>query len=156
MHRSSVLTRRLAAALALLALVISVAAPATLGAAKKKSHKVNVTVTAAVVQSGGGTSTIAGVAKGTPIKGQAATLYTLSGTGATQTAAFTVFDKRGSMSGTSTATVTPAPNNTATVNGTGKITSGTGAYKGARGTLNVTGTVTSTTIQLTSTGTVKY
>jgi hypothetical protein len=52
---------------------------------------------------------------------------------------FTIFTKRGSLSGTGRSTRTPQPDGTVSVTASRRITGGTGAYKSATGRLRVRG-----------------
>jgi hypothetical protein len=60
--------------------------------------------------------------------------------GETTRATFTIFTKRGSLSGTGRSTRTPQPDGTVSVTASRTITGGTGAYKRATGRLRVRGT----------------
>jgi hypothetical protein len=134
-------------------------------AAKRKNYDVDVTALVATVKPAsapGKTSIAAGYVTGDPYGKGAVTLKTKSTTNPDNTATlagkFTLFNKRGSVSGPAEGKVTPTTGGNATFEGTGEITSGTGKYKGAKGDFDVTGTYDSGTGVLTlhGTGKVKY
>ncbi len=88
-------------------------------------------------------STLAGTT--TSSLGKGATVYvTKAGPNNTVLATFTIFATKGTLTGTSSVTQTPGANGApTTLTGTAKIKGGTGAYKGAKGSFSVTGTITS-------------
>jgi hypothetical protein len=134
-------------------------------AAKRKSHDVDATALVATVKpaSAPGKTTIgAGYATGDPY-GKAAVILKTKATNnpdgtATLDSKVTLYNRRGSVSGTAEATVTPKPDGSATFDGKGEITSGTGRFKGARGDFEVTGSqpANSSISTLNVTGSVKY
>jgi hypothetical protein len=154
MHRLIILP--LLAALALV--------PAMAAGAGGKSHKVNTTLKGNTVDSHGKTVTDAAVATDPNIKsgnGAAVLHTTLSSDGKSATIKATVFYKDGSLSATSKITFDLSAPDTIPFAGTGKVTGGTGTYKGAAGSFKVTGT--QSTAQTTSgrfsakiTGTITY
>lgn len=88
-------------------------------------------------------STIAGTTTGSLGKG-AVVYVTKAGPNGTTLAKFTLFEAKGTLFGTSTVTQTPGANGGPTIiKGTAKITGGTGAYKGAKGSFATTGTIAS-------------
>jgi hypothetical protein len=143
-----------------------VAIPAVISqAAKRKNHDVDATALVATVKPAsapGKTSVGAGYVTGDPYGKGAVILKSKSTTNPDNTASvtgkFTLFNKRGSVSGTTEGKVTPTTGGNATFEGTGEATSGTGKYKGAKGDIDVTGTFDSGTGVLTlhATGKVKY
>jgi hypothetical protein len=144
--------RAILALIACLALAVPTAA---LAAKKRKTHKVNANVAAAVVGGQSGNTILAGTVSGT-IKG--AVVYNVKTAGNVLTVPFTAFTAKGALKGTGTATFTTNPDQSITYAGTGKIASGTGVYKGAKGTFTITGGVAAndTVIKLNLKGTVKY
>lgn len=142
---------------AILALIacLALAVPTAALAAKKRQHKVNVTVAAAAVGTAGPASIIAGTTSGT-LKG--AVVYRATSAPNNQIKnTFTVFTAKGTIKGSALVTATPQPDGTATFAGSGKVTGGTGTYKGAKGTFTATGnSTTDGVIHLTLKGTVKY
>ncbi len=131
--------RRLAMVLTAL-VALALVAP-TADAAKKK-HKVTVdaTVLAAAVAPSGASATVYAGTITDPVLGSGAAFYVVSGT-TTQHLTFQAFTALGSVKGTGTDTLTTT--GALTLTGTLKVTSGTGKYKGAKGTLSLAGTIDS-------------
>jgi hypothetical protein len=142
-------------ALVLVACLALAAAPVAALGAKKRAHKVNVTVVAGTVGVAGPTAIIAGTVSGT-LKG--AVVYHATPAPNNQVKnTFTAFTTKGSIKGTAVVTATPQPDGTSVFSGSGKVTGGTGAYKGAKGTFTATGnSTTDGLIHLTLKGSVKY
>ncbi len=134
---------------------LALALPAGALAAKKRSHKLSVTVAAADVGQSGGSNIVAGVLSGT-LKGAA--VYTVKSAGGNNLSVrFTAFTAKGTLKGTVAVTFTANPDQTASYTGTGKVTGGTGTYKGAKGTFTATGgTTPDSIIHLSLKGSVKY
>lgn len=143
------------AILALIACLALALPTAALAAKKRKTHKVNANVAAAVVGGQSGNTIVAGTVSGT-LKG--AVVYNVKTAGSVLTVPFTAFTAKGTLKGTGSVTFTTNPDNSVTYAGTGKVTGGTGAYKGAKGTFAVTGGVAAndTVIKLNLKGSVKY
>jgi hypothetical protein len=110
----------------------------------QRVHQVDFKLTDAKVMSGFNTGTSAGVFSGKPFGSgavvQRVSVTSVSGSVVTTTSRFTIFTTKGTVEGTGRGTRTTNPDGSATVVGTRTITSGTGAYRGARGHLEVTGT----------------
>ena len=121
--------------LSVLALAAALVLPA--GAAAKTTKHFTGTAYARAIQG----STIAGYTVGT--LGPGATVYkTKPGPNNTTLVTFTIFEAKGTLSGTSTVTQTAgAEGQPTTLTGDAKITKGTGLYKGAKGSFDVTGTI---------------
>jgi hypothetical protein len=161
-HPKEVVVRRIRLfAIASVAAIAVVATAAVISQARK-SYEVDATALAATVKSSGSVSIVAGYVTGKPFKKSAAILRNKAtnnpdGT-ATTTGKFTVYNKRGSVSGTAEGKVTPTTGGNATFEGTGEFTSGTGRYEDASGEVNLTGTYNSGTgvLTLKATGSVKY
>jgi hypothetical protein len=140
-------------ALAALALV-----PAA-DAARKKTHKL--TVNAAVVAhsiapAGASSGTDAGSVSD-PSLGNGATIYTTAGSSTAQTVVFQVWVNLGSLKGSGTVTLGAADaNGQVPFSGTGKVTSGTGKYKGAKATITFKGTIDAGTTLKPGTGNVTF
>jgi hypothetical protein len=127
-----------------------------LAAKKKKSHKISLTVAAAVVGQTGGNNIVAGTLSGT-LKG--AVIYSVKSAGGNNlNVPFTAFTAKGTLKGTGTVAFTQNPDGSVTYTGNGKVTGGTSGYKGAKGTFTVTGGVAANdaVIHLTLNGTVRY
>jgi hypothetical protein len=107
------------------------AAPA---GARPKSHNVSLTFTAVALPSGS-VNSAAGEIKGT--LGPGAILIKGGSTGKA-----TAYYAAGRIAAKINATVTPNPDGSQVFSGELKVTSGTGAYTGARGQLSLTGTTT--------------
>ena len=124
--------RSIPALLAGLALIV----PAT--ASAKTTHFTG-TATARALQG----STLTGTVTGTLGKG--AVIYTTkAGPNGTTIVKFTIFQAKGSLSGRGTVTQKPSAAGGPTgFTGTAKITSGSGAYKGATGSFTTDGTIAS-------------
>ena len=145
-----------------LAAVLALALVTTADAAKKKKHKItlNSTIQAHGVNASG--NPIAGTLSD-PTFGSGAAVYT-TGTATmvngktVEPVTFEAFAALGTVKGSGTVTVTPGTGSApATVIGTGKITSGTGKYKGAKGSITTTGTLDSMSYAVIHvTGTVTY
>jgi hypothetical protein len=153
-------------------IAVSVAAVAVVASAavvsqadRKKTYDVDATALVATVKSlSGGKTIAAGYTRGDPY-GKGAVILKNTTTGnpdgsAATSGKFTLFNKRGSVSGTAEGklTLTPGGNGNATFEGTGEATSGSGKYKGATGDFDITGTYDAGTGVLTlhATGKVKY
>ena len=135
---------------------LALALPTGALAAKKKSHKLSVTVAAAVVGQSGGNSLVAGSVSGT-LKG--AVIYTVKSAGGNNLKVpFTAFTAKGSLKGTGTIVFTQNADGSVSYTGTGKVAGGTGAYKGAKGTFPATGGAAANDpiIHLTLKGSVRY
>jgi hypothetical protein len=150
-------------------LVASIAVAAAIASAAvvsqadhKTKYDVDATALAATVKTSGSRSVVAGYVTGDPFGKSAVILKDKSTVNPDGTAKadgkFTVYNKRGSVSGTVEATATPHPGADTTFDGEGKITSGTGKFKGSKGDVNITGSYNSSTGVLTlhATGSVKY
>lgn len=154
--------RRLGLMLVALAAAGAIVASVAVVSQARKNYDVEVDVLAATVKTAGSRSVIAGYVTGDPFGKSAVILRNKATTNPDGTVAgdgkFTVYNKRGSVSGTSDVTATPHPGADTTFDGEGEITSGTGRYKGATGEVNITGTYNSGTDVLTlkGTGSVKY
>ena len=150
------MTRRLITLAALAALLASVASIAP--AAKKKSLNVNTTAKALILEtSEAGESTVLGDVQGSLGKG-VLRYVTKPAEGLTQDAAGTVFTKKGSLTGKGTITLIPQPDGSIKTEGAVDVTSGTGAYKGFKGPLEVDGVIPADQdqpLQLTFNGTLK-
>jgi len=151
---------------AAVAAVTLLAAAAVISQAKRtKSYDVDATALVSTVKPAsapGKTSVGAGYVTGDPYGKGAVILKTKSTSNPDNTATVagkvTLFNKRGSVSGTTEGKVTPTTGGNATFEGTGEVTSGSGKYRGAKGDFATTGTYNSGTGVLTlhATGKVKY
>ena len=133
--------RRLAALSVLVAVLVAGLAVAALSAGAARFKTVNVTGTAKARNIEG--ETAAGTTTGNLGKG-AVVFTTKAGANNTFTGTFTVYDAKGSYSGTTEGTLTlPASESEpATVSGTITTTRGTGRYRGATGKGTIEGTTT--------------
>jgi hypothetical protein len=130
-------------------------------AAQAKTLKVKGSERGAIIEASGATTVFAAI--GFDQRGGYAAQNTTT-TGAATAAGVIPFTSKfidyyalGTERGTLTGTATAGPNNTVTIQGTGKITDGTGRYRHARGTLTFSGTQTADGRYTVSfTGTVKY
>jgi hypothetical protein len=151
------MSRRIAVSIASLALLS--AAPAAVAAAKPTSHKVNLTARAAIIAVAGSKLTFAGDISDKTL-GKGAVIFTSVVTGDNVKVSYVTFTAKGTTKGTAAAKATNEPDGSVSYAGTLKITGGTGAYKGAHSTkdLTVTGTVPkdSTILSLKVTGSVTY
>ena len=119
------------------------AAPAT----ARSRHAVSLLLRDAIVQrtatAEGVVVTAAGVFRGRPFGAGAIVQRVrprpLPGGGETTRSTFTIFTKRGSLSGTGRSTRTPQPDGTVSVTAARTITGGTGAYKRATGRMRLRG-----------------
>ncbi|MFL5824990.1 MAG: hypothetical protein ACJ76V_00545 [Thermoleophilaceae bacterium] len=141
------------------ATAILAAAGGTAEAAAKKQHSVR--MDALITELGAaqsGTITSVGIAKGKPLgAGTVRVDATLNGTKVTGKAEF--FTENGAVKGNVTATLTPQADGSTAYKGTGKLTSGTGRFKGASsGTLTITGSQAKgdNIVRLKISGKVKY
>lgn len=144
--------KRLRMTLALVALIVAAVAVPAGNAATKKSHKINATVTARGLEG----NTVTGTIKGA--LGSGAVVYVVSGgPNGTQNLAIQSFFAKGTLKAKGNVTVAVQPDGSATVVGSGNVTGGTGAYKGAKGKFTTTGTIDKNgIIHATITGTAKY
>jgi hypothetical protein len=126
------------------ALAVAVSAPP---ATARSRHAVNLLLRDAIVQrtatDEGVVVTAAGVFRGRPF-GAGAIVQRVRPTpssdgGETTRSTFTIFTKRGSLSGTGRSTRTPQPDGTVSVTASRTITAGTGTYTGASGRLRLSG-----------------
>ena len=150
------MTRRLITLVAIAATLASAAAIAP--AAKKKSLNVNTTAEALILEtSSAGESTVLGDVQGSLGKG-VLRYVTKPAQGLTQDAAGTLFTKKGSITGKGQITLMPQPDGSIKTEGAVDVTSGTGAYKGFKGPLEVDGVIPADEnepIQLAFNGTLK-
>jgi hypothetical protein len=140
--------------LAVLAIVAVAVVPAAALGATKQKHKVNTTLTGAVLYNVGPVFTSAAVAKDAAI-GRGAAIVTVT---TPSTIKATVFYPAGSLTTKGTVTFgTPDANGITPATGTAKITAGTGRYHGATGSMTFTGTQDANGYyKVTVTGTVTY
>jgi hypothetical protein len=116
-------------------------------AAARSRHAVSLLLRDAIVKrtasAEGEVITTAGAFRGRPLGAGAIVQRVrptpLPGGGETTQATFTIFTKRGSLSGTGRSTRTPQPDGTVAVTASRTITGGTGAYKDASGRLRLRG-----------------
>jgi hypothetical protein len=149
--------RLLVVTVAIGALLAAFLVPAN-AATKKKAHKINAAVLLTQLGSAtSGTITLVGVTQGPPIgRGMLRVDGTLTGSVLTSKVKF--FGVKGTMRGAGTASFTMNPDQSFSYTGSGSVTGGTGAYKGAVGKLTLTGTqaANDNIIHVALTGTVKY
>jgi hypothetical protein len=148
-------------------LIVSAAALALVAAGSvishaARSHEIDATLRVATVKSSGSNSIAAGYVTGKP-DGKGAVILRNKATNnpdgtVTLTGKFTAYNKKGSFSGTGQSKVTPKPDGSLTAVGDAKITSGTGAYKGAEGSFDLAGSrpAGSSVSTLHGTGSVRY
>jgi hypothetical protein len=131
---------------------------ATLADAKKKTnHKINLKSDLATVTTAGNRVVDAGVVTGTFGDGAIIIRSTVAGT--TITFKAIVWYVKGTVTSTGTLQAAAQPDGSTTYTGTGKVTRGTGRFRGARGPFQVTGTsppndISHATLQ--ATGTLRY
>ena len=125
-------------------------------AAKKKKHKVDITVHAAVVASSGDTNTVAGSISGPP-GGAGAVVYRTKPAGSDLAATYTAFYKNGTVRGTTLVTPAAQPDGTTSFTGTLQVKNGTGRYRGAKGKdLKITGTAANNVLTFNIAGSIRY
>jgi hypothetical protein len=125
-------------------------------AAKKRKHKVDITVQAAVVGTQGDSNTVAGTLSGPP-GGSGAVVYKTKPAGADLAATYKAFYEKGTLRGTTLVTATPQPDGSASFTGTLQVKSGTGRYRGAKGKdLKIEGTSANNIFTFHITGSVRY
>jgi hypothetical protein len=148
--------RRLCIGIAL-TMVAMLLVPSVAGsAAKKKKHKVDITVQAAVVGTQGDSNTVAGTLSGAP-GGSGAVVYKTKPAGADLAASYTAFYAKGTLRGTTLVTATPQPDGTVSFTGTLQVKSGTGRYRGAKGKdLKIEGKSANNILTFHITGSVRY
>lgn len=138
-----------------LLVAIGLFAIASSAIARPTAHKINATGVAATVATQASGATLAGTLSDPGI-GNGAVVYNTTN-GGLQRVTFTAFLAGGSFRGTLSVTLTPATGGGSTTVGTGKITGGTAKYKGAKGSLQETGSIDSTgLVHYHVTGSVKY
>ena len=138
-------------------LTVALAAGGSSLAFAKSSHKVKLTSQVASVSTSGSKITYAGTVSGTFGSGAVVVRTTITPT----TIAFkaTIWYVKGTINSKGVLQVAPQPDGSATYAGSAKVTSGTGRFKGAKGSYKITGvspandTVHAT---LSATGTLKY
>jgi hypothetical protein len=121
----------------------AVAPPATARSRHTVSLVLRDTIVQRTLSAEGLVNTTAGAFTGRPF-GDGAIVQRVQPTplpegGETTRSTFTIFTKRGSLSGTGRSTRTPQPDGTVSVTASRTITGGTGAYKSATGRLRVRG-----------------
>jgi hypothetical protein len=151
---------------AMIAPILSLAIAVPVAQAAPKSHHLKLTIKDSTITSQGDSpgnkQTTAGLVKGNPF-GRGVESISDKVTNATSTAitfngTITIYTAQGTLTGTVKFKITPAPNGSATGTGSGKITNGTGRYKGAHGKVNFTGAQAANSSVFVShaTGTVSY
>jgi hypothetical protein len=138
-------------------LALAVAVGASSLALARSSHKVRLTSQLAQVSATGNKFVDAGIVSGTYGSGAVVVRSTLNNLSLSFKS--TVWYVKGTVSSKGTLTVAAQPDGSATYSGTGKITRGTGRFKGATGTFKVTGTSPPNDTQhatLVAAGTLKY
>lgn len=145
---------------ALVAVVIlALAVPAGFAAVKKRTVRFASTVqAAAVAPAAGGGTVVAGTITDRRLGDGAAVYRTTATQNGVQTATFTTFFDRGTFRGRATVRVTPQPDGSVRLEGEGRITKGTGIYKGAKGAFDIgNGTISAAgSIAFRATGRVRY
>jgi hypothetical protein len=135
--------RRRLVALALAALSLVAISPAIAATHHARTHtlQIKTLIHAHPVLTSGNVSTISG-ATSDPRLGQGAAVYTV--TYPARTFTFVQYGVHGTMHGNGRidAGTTPNPDGTISLSGPVKVTGGTGDYKGAHGTLQLSGTTT--------------
>jgi hypothetical protein len=124
---------------------LAVATPIAQGAPSQ--HHIKLTIKDATITSQGDRpgdkQTTAGLVSGQPfghgVESITDKVTTVTSSTITFSGAITIYTARGTVNGTITVTIKPASNGSATGTGSGKITGGTGHYKGAHGTFKFTG-----------------
>jgi hypothetical protein len=125
---------------AVAALSILAGASVAQGASKPTKHKVTITAKARVLTSSATGAVYSGQLTGTYGAGAAIIKVTAGQTQGTFNLAGTAFYKNGSITGTGSNTATPRADGSGTdYAGSLKITKGTGIFKGATGTMKLTG-----------------
>ncbi len=125
-------------------------------AAKKKKHKVDITVHAAVVGTVGDSNIVAGTLAGKP-GGAGAVVYKTKPAGSNLAATYTAFYEKGTFRGTTLVTPAAQPDGTTSFTGTLQVKSGTGRFRGAKGKdLKITGTLANNILTFHITGTNRY
>lgn len=130
------MTRRLLVLAALAALLASAAAIAP-AAGKRKTINVNITGKAKIIESTDAGSRVAGLLQGSLGKG--ALDYTARLGSEEQRVDGTGYFRKGSVSGGGEITLTPQPDGSVRTAGEIEVTSGSGRYSGAKGTLDFEG-----------------
>jgi hypothetical protein len=131
-------------------------------AATPRTHTLNLTIQSAVLASHGtpplsGDQTQVGVIHGSFGAGAGPAMLTFPAPGHASLT-FTWFFAKGSFKGTATTVGKLNPDGSASITGSGKVSGGTGAYRGAKGTFTLTSTVPkgSTVNTLKAVGKVKF
>jgi hypothetical protein len=148
------------------AMSAAVIAPTLAGAASPRKCSLNLTFVTAPVKSSGnppliGTetraSTVNGKLCGRQFHGAARLAVTYVGPGKPNTVLLAIFGPAGSLRGTSHNVGMRHPDGSASISGSGKVTGGTGLYRGAVGSFSATGSVpsNSTVITVHAVGTVR-
>jgi hypothetical protein len=139
------------------AAVVALIVPGLAGAAaKKKQHKADITVHAAVVGTSGDSNTVAGTLSGPP-QGSGAVVYKTKPAGSDLAATYVAFYVHGTIRGTTLVTPTAQPDGTTSFTGTLQVKSGTGRYRGAKGkNLKITGTLANNILTFRITGSIRY
>jgi hypothetical protein len=112
-------------------------------AAQAKTLQVKGTERGAVIDTQGATTLFAALGsdqRGPYVARNSSTITPAANGAFTFTSNFIDYYTAGTERGTLSGTATPQPDGTTAIAGTGKITSGTGRYKHAKGTLKFTGT----------------
>jgi hypothetical protein len=142
--------------LVILVAVVALLVPGLAVAAAKKKHKVDIAVKAAIVDTSGGSNTVAGTLSGNPT-GEGAVVYRVKPAGSDLAAAYTAFAKAGTLRGTTLVTPAAQPDGTTSFTGTLQVKSGTGRYRGAKGKdLKITGSLANNIFTFQITGSVRY
>jgi hypothetical protein len=148
------------------ALSAAVIAPTLAGAASHPKCSLNLTFVTARVQSSGnpplsGTetraATVDGKLCGKQFHGASRLAITYFGPTKPNTVLLAIFGPAGSLRSTSHNVGTPHPDGSVSISGSGKVTGGTGRYRGAVGSFSATGSVpaNSTVITVHAVGTVR-
>jgi hypothetical protein len=135
--------------------MLSVCLPASADAATR--HHVDIRGSDAIVERATNFVRVAGIFRGRPFRRGAIVqrVSAISPTGGT-TSTFAIFTKRGTVSGTGRSTRTPQPDGSVLAVGSRTVKRGTGAYRGARGRLRITGVTRAGITTFRWTGTVRY
>jgi hypothetical protein len=134
-HRKFGLGRMLAA-LGLMGAALAVVLGTTGASARPSVHRFTAHAKIAILDS----KTAGGSVTGGPFGRDGAAILNYRLNGSKITGTFIGYSRGGSASGTVTVTITGLPDGSARYAGSARITSGTGAYRGAHGTVTVTGT----------------
>jgi hypothetical protein len=142
-------------------------APTLAGAASPRKCSLNLSFVSPLVKSSGnppliGTetraSTVDGKLCGKQFHGAARLAITYFGPGKPSTTLDAIFGPAGSLRATVHAVGTPHPDGSVSISGSGKVTGGTGVYKGAVGSFSVTGSASanSTITKVHDVGTIRF